>query len=67
MRYALPIFWCVDNETRGKLAALITEVHAVKKPVWVEWPSGDPVIEFNDYEELFREMSKPPRHPVRMK
>ena len=67
MRAALPIFWCVDAETRGKLASLISEVSAVRKPVWVEWMTGQPIEEFTDYEELFEAMAKPPHHPKRVR
>ena len=57
MRYALPIFWCVSAETKGLLASMVTGL--CPKPEWVEWGTKQPVKEFEDYEELFREMAKP--------
>lgn len=65
MRMSLPIFWCVFDETRGQLASLITGLSAIKHLEWVEWPSGEPIQEFT-IEELFREMKKPPKHPVKV-
>ena len=70
MRKALPVFWCVDDETRRELAPLIT----IPKPEWVEWKPVDSraagnrlVPEFADYQELFREMSRRPRNSGRIK
>ncbi len=74
-RMSLPIFWCVDDETRGKLASLISELSALKKDECVDWETGkappspkpkeDPE-EITEAEALFKEMKKPPHHPGRM-
>ena len=63
MRMSLPIFWCFDNKARGIIASMMSS--PPPKPEWVEWPLNDelqPVHEFANYEELFKEMSKPPKH-----
>jgi len=67
MRAALPVFWCVDTKTRGKLASLISDISTVKKPVWVEWMTGQPIEEFTSCKDLFEAMAKPPKHPKRVR
>ena len=76
MRMALPIFWCVDDETRGKLASLLKELSALKKDECVDWETGKPfkapkpkedAEETTEAEALFKEMKRPPHHPVRIK
>ena len=65
MRMSLPIFWCVDAETKGLLASRVSGIEAIPKPEWVEWMPTGP--EFRDYEELFKFMKRPPKHSVRMR
>ena len=67
MRMSLPIFWCVDAETKGLLASMVSGIEAIPKPEWVKWATGEPVPEFRDYEKLFDYMKRPPKHPVRMR
>ena len=43
MRYSLPIFWCVSDETRGKLASLIKERSALRTDECVDWETGKPL------------------------
>ena len=65
MRMSLPIFWCVDAETKGLLASRVSGIEAIPKPVWVEW--GKPIEEFTGCEDLFEAMAKPPHHPKRVR
>ena len=73
-RMALPVFWCVDDQTRGKLASLITEVSALKKDECVDFKTGKPYKApkpalgegLTEADILFNQMKKPPRHPRRM-
>ncbi len=75
MRAALPVFWCVDDETRGKLASLLETISSLKKDDMVDWATGEAhpapkpkedAEETTEAEELFREMKKPPKHPKRI-
>jgi len=38
MRYALPIWHCLDLDTQVKLAPLLHDAHSIPPPVWQEWP-----------------------------
>lgn len=37
MRHALPILYCVDEDTRAKLRAMITDTHCIPDDRWVTW------------------------------
>ena len=45
MRYALPLIYCVDEETQAKLLGMITDINSVPAPVWHEWPAPE-LIDF---------------------
>lgn len=75
MRAALPIFFCVSDEVRGKLASLITTLYAIKKDEMVDWETGkappapkpkEDAEETTEADTLFKEMKRPPKHPVRV-
>jgi len=37
MRYALPIWHCLDYDTQVKLALLLNDPHSIPPPVLTEW------------------------------
>lgn len=38
MRYALPIWHCLDYDTQVKLAPMLNDPHSIAPPVFKEWP-----------------------------
>ena len=44
MRYALPLIYCVDEETQANLLGMITDINSVPRCEWVEWPAFEVTI-----------------------
>lgn len=61
MRYALPLWYCIDYETQEKLAPMLEDPMSIPPCVWSEWRSGNagrlPVdIDRNvDYDKFMRQ------------
>jgi len=41
MRYALPLWHCLDYDTQVKLAPLLHDAHSIPPPIWQEWPAPE--------------------------
>ena len=58
MRHALPLIYCVNEETQAKLLGMITDLNSLPRPEWVEWrPDKRPVDidEGIDYDKFIRQ------------
>ena len=43
MRQALPLIYCVSEDTRAKLLGMVTDLNSVPRMEWVDWL---PPVEF---------------------
>ena len=58
MRYALPLIYCVDEETQAKLLGMITDINSVPRCEWVEWRPDKRPVEIDrgiDYDKFIRQ------------
>ena len=39
MRYALPLWYCLDRDTQVTLAPLLHDAHSIPPPVFTKWPA----------------------------
>ena len=67
MRYALPIWHCLDFDTQVKLVAMLNDPHSIPPPVFTKWPAAEIDVmpmDIKDTEEARayydREMRKAP-------
>ena len=58
MTKALPLIYCVSEETRAKLLGMITDLDSVPQPEWSDWKPDKPkpqvIFDDVDYDREMR-------------